>query len=263
MPESPIMSLPSDAILDDMPARGLRLLGALSSNPYIRAALAQRGYSDATHEHGWSLVLKASGYRRPVAELLAKPEAAAAMAEIDAWDEPNFRIARATLVLMPEQRDFLFQDLEAQTGAAAVASVTTFLDRCDELETSKDRKATRKADLAALDRLAERGISKAERERLRALLAVATASPDAGGLAPKSPADPAKEAARAAERREARIALWGFVTEWSEIAKTVIKRRDHLIQLGLAKRKAGKNGKSAKNGKKAEPATNENEGGEK
>jgi hypothetical protein len=240
----PEITTPSDAVLNDMPARGLKLLGAISSNGHIWTALTRRGYSEATHEQGWSLVLKASGYRRPLAEVLARPEAAAAIASLDVWDEPNFRVARAALVTMPEQRDFLFQDLEAQTGAAAVASVATFLDRLDELENSKERKATRKADQAALDRLAERGIHKEERARLRQLLATATASPDAADLAPKGPADAAKDASKAAEQREAKIALWAFWTEWSEIAKTDIKRRDYLIHLGLAKRKPGKKGES-------------------
>lgn len=239
MPEIQIQS-PSDTVLEEIPARGLKLLGAISHNPYIRATLARRGYTDATHEHGWSLVLKAAGYRKPVAESLERPEAAAAIAELDAWDEPNFRVARAALVLHPEQRDFLFQDLEAQSGAAAIASVTTFLDRLDELESGKDRKTTRKADQAALDKLAERGIPKEERGRLRKLLAVATGSPDPASLAPKAAAAAEKQAIAAAEQREARIALWAFWTEWSEVAKADIKRRDHLIQMGLAKRKAGK-----------------------
>lgn len=238
----PEIRTPSDTVLDNMPARGLKLLGALSSNPAIRTVLKRRGYSDATHEKGWTLVLKASGYRRPAADVLAKPEAAAAIAELDAWDEPNFRIARAALVTMPEQRDFLFRDLEAQTGPAAVASVATFLDRLDEMESSKDRKATRKPDQAALDKLAERGIGKEERTRLRKLLAVATASPDAADLPLEAPGDTAKDATEAAEQREAKVALWAFWTEWSEVAKVDIKRRDHLIQLGLAKRKASKNG---------------------
>lgn len=255
MPDTTEIPLPSDTILDEMPARGLKLLGAISTNPYIRATFAQRGYSDATHELGWSLVLKASGYRRPVAEALNKPEAAAAIVELDRWDEPSFRVARAALLLMPEQRSFLFQDLEPQSGAAAVASVVTFLDRCDELETSEERMATRKADLAALERLAERGISKEERERLRKLVAVATASPDAAALPPNAPDAAAKNATKEAERREAKIALWAFCMEWSEVAKADIKRRDHLIQLGLGKRKTAKKGQK-------DAVTGKEEGGE-
>lgn len=223
-------SVPSDTVLEAMPTRGLKLLGAISKNPQIRTSLSKRGYTEATHELGWSLVLKASGYRRP-AEAANRLDAAAAIAELDAWDEPSFRVARAALVLMPEQRDFLFEGLEAQKGIAAVAAVATFLDRCDELESSKERKATRKADHAALDRLAERGITKEERARLRKLLSVATSFAEAAPPAPSAPSE------KATDHREAQVALWAFWTEWSEIAKTDIKRRDHLIQLGLAKRK--------------------------
>jgi hypothetical protein len=50
----------------------------------------------------------------------------------------------------------------------------------------------------------------------------------------------ASDAAKNEEQRQAKIALWTFHAEWSEIAKADIKRRDHLIQLGLAKRKAPK-----------------------
>jgi hypothetical protein len=235
----PEMMTPSDTVLDEINGRGLKLLGAISSNPHIRRALSRRGYTDATHELGWSLVLKASGYRKPAGEVLEKPEAVAAIAEVDAWDEPSFRVARAALVTHPEQRSFVFDGLEAQTGAAAVASVTTFLDRLDELENGADRKATRKADHAALAKLGERGIDKAERVRLRHLLAVATASPEASGPTPQAAAAAEKQAVLASEQREAKIALWVFWTEWSEIAKVDIRRRDHLIQMGLAKRKAG------------------------
>ena len=125
-----------------------------------------------------------------------------------------------------------------------MASVTTFLDRLDELESSKERKATRKADQAALDKLAERGIGKDERTRLRKLLAIATGSPDVTTITPKAAAEAEKHAIKAAEQREARVALWAFWTEWSECAKADIKRRDHLIQLGLAKRKTGKKAKA-------------------
>jgi hypothetical protein len=48
------------------------------------------------------------------------------------------------------------------------------------------------------------------------------------------------DAAAATELREARIAVWRWYAEWSDIAKAVIKRRDWLIQLGLAQRKTTK-----------------------
>lgn len=231
---------PSDTVLDETPARALKFMSAVSTNPTIRAILERRGYTDAYHDKGWELLLKASGYKRaPAAPVQSRPEAAAAIAELDQWDEPHFRIARAALGEFPDQRDFVFENLDPQTGAGAVVSITTFLDRLDHLENGKDRKATRKIDHAALAKLAERGISDAERTRLRGLLKTAIASPEPQAQAPKAP--PAQND----DARAVKLALWTFYSEWSEIAKADIKRRDYLIQLGLAKRKAPK--KTAEN----------------
>lgn len=133
----------------------------------------------------------------------------------------------------PDQHTFLFQDLEPQTGPGAVVSITTFLDRLDALESSKDRKATRKADEAALAKLSDRGITAKERTRLRGLLTVALGSPNADAAPPSIKASPKAEA----EQRAAKIELWTFYAEWTEIARADIKRRDYLIQLGMAKRK--------------------------
>jgi len=212
--------------------------------PFPAAGLRSRG----TAGHLPATEPPAAGFRRAASAALARPEAAAAIAELDAWDEPNFRVARAALATMPEQLAYVFDNLEPQKGVGAVASVTTFLDRADGLESSKERKATRKADQAALDKLAERGIGPDERKRLRGLLATATASPEAEALLPAGTSDSAKEAAAKAEQREAKIALWTLLSEWSEVAKADIKRRDHLIQLGIAKRKAKKNTPKAPGG---------------
>ncbi|MCC6554459.1 MAG: hypothetical protein IT372_15885 [Polyangiaceae bacterium] len=252
---------PSDNVLDELPPRALKLMGAVSMNPYIRAALAKRGYTDAVHEQGWMLVLRASGYRAPgKGAAPATPAATQAIAAIDAWDEPTFRVAQAALLAgFPEQAAFVFEDLEAQKGVAAVVSVTTFLDRLDGLESGEDRAATRDADHAALAKLAARGIDADERRRLRDLLAVAQGSPTADDSPPSIKPDPKAEA----DRRQARIDLYAFYNEWSEIARADIKRRDHLIQLGLAKRKVGKK-KAAKKDepKKDEPKRDEPKGGD-
>lgn len=235
--------VPSDTVLDGIPARALKFFGAVSTNPHIRAALARRGYSQSIHDEAWALLLKAAGYRRAVEPSPDRPEAVAAIAELDDWDEPNFRVARAALLSMPEQRDFVFRDLSPARGAAAVVSVRTFLDRLDELENGEDRKATRKADHAALKKLAERRIDQAERSRLRELIAAATALP--AEEAPAPPEDAEKTETLAAEQREAKIKLWALWAEWSEVARAEIKRRDYLIQLGLAKRKTTKKGQAA------------------
>jgi phosphatidylinositol phospholipase C delta len=66
--------------------------------------------------------------------------------EIDAWDEPNYAVIRAVLENHhPEVVDFLFDNLTPKQGPEAVVGVSTFLDRLDALESSPERKATRKA----------------------------------------------------------------------------------------------------------------------
>ncbi|MEP7126395.1 MAG: hypothetical protein ABJE95_36025 [Byssovorax sp.] len=238
---------PSDTVLDEAPTRAIKLLGALSTNRAIRAAFARRGYTQVVHEHGWQLALKASGYRRTTPIVFDSPEATSAIATIDSWDEPTFRVARAALAgEFPEQCQLVFQDLQPQTGIAAVVSVTTFLNRLDVLENDKDRKATRKVDQAALAKLAARGITPAERERMRKLLAVAQRSSAEAPMDAASAVDPAIEAA---ELRAAKVAVYAWYAEWREVAKADIKRRDHLIQLGVAQRKAPKKAEVAPVGK--------------
>jgi hypothetical protein len=86
--------------------------------------------------------------------------------------------------------------------ADAVGAVTTFLERMAALRDSPNRKATRKADHAALRGLTERGIGQALFDRLSELVAAASVEADQ-------------------------------VEEWSTVARAVIKRRDYLIRLGL------------------------------
>lgn len=61
-----------------------------------------------------------------------------------------------------------------------------------------------------------------------------------------STVDPATEAA---ELRAAKVEVYAWYVEWREVAKADIKRRDHLIQLGVAQRKAPKKAEAAPGGK--------------
>ena len=70
----------------------------------------------------------------------------------------------------PEQDAFVFGNLVTASGIAAVPVVATFLDRLDALESSPERKSTRKADHDALDLLAQRGLTKEQRKDMRHLV---------------------------------------------------------------------------------------------
>ncbi len=226
---------PSETILEETPARALKFLGALSTNVAIRLQMATEGhYADEVHEDGYTRLLTAMGYYRPSPLPLPDNKAVlAAVVELDAWDEPNFRMIRAALEYRhPEQCELLFHELQADKRAAAVVGVARLLDRLDVLESGSDREDSREADHAALATLATRGYGPEERVRLRDLVRTAKALKPA----PVKPVPPGKDV----ERRQALLDLWIWYHEWSEVARAVIKRRDYLIQLGLAKRKRSK-----------------------
>lgn len=237
----------SDTVLAETPARVLKFLGAVSRSSRIRSTLATRGYGDEDHQEGWSLLLKDSGYANPKPPTGAT-EAAKATAELDAWDEPNFRVIRATLERrFPDQAKFVFaNDLAPSTGAGAVLSVATLLGRLKALKDASDRKATRKQDHAALAVLDQKGYSAAELARLAGL--VETASQAAPVV------DPSADRATEDEQRAARLAVRAWFDEWSETARAIVKRRDDLIALGLAARRSSDKTAPANGGAPSPPA---------
>jgi hypothetical protein len=226
---APVVTV-SQAVLDATPMRALVFLRGSRFKP-LRAVLQRAGYQPKDHSEGWSLLKRSCGFFEE-AEGAMHDETADAVKELDAWDEAGFRRARAALArLHPEQCEFVFRGgLKASQGLPAVMGVLTFLDRLDELETSPDRRATRKQDQAALATLAQRGFDDKERKRLRALVDVVQSSPE---LVDDDGADDA--------RQQALVQLRAWFEDWSDTARSVVVRRDHLIRLGLAQRKA--NGK--------------------
>jgi hypothetical protein len=217
---------PSRQTLDQVPPRVLMFLIAVGTSVPIRAALASRGYSQKESDYAWDLLKKLAGTTSagdsgPGIDKKIQD----AIVELDRWDEPNFESLEATLLRFhPEQARFVFEKLEAKQGPEAVVSVSTLLDRLDKLESGEGRKDTRKADTAALKTLSERGYTKDERARLRDLVKL---SQSVVLVAPVSDE----------ERTQALMALYRWLSDWSSAAKIVITRRDHLIRLGLAKRK--------------------------
>jgi len=233
----------SRQLLDETPERALKFLAGVAASAEIRTVLNQYGYCDSEHQLGWTLLHAATGYRPSPPPPEIDHAAAEAIAALDAWDEPNFRLARATLNRrFPEQAEFVFQDLTAATGAGALLSVRTFLDRLDMLEgklpgRDHKHKETKQADLKAVATLAERGITTEERARLRKLLTTAQRGAQALAETEKLAAE---AAAQAAAREQTLSELRSFYEEWAEVARVVIHRRDHHIRLGLAKRKPKK-----------------------
>lgn len=235
-------SEPSRQVLDEAPIRAVRMLKTLGTHLQIRAILASRGYTHEDHNEGWRLLHEASGFN-PLAvapgDALAAPldeSVRAALIEIDATDEPLLRILRASLSRrFPAQAAFVLDGVEATQGAGSVIGVATILARLDALASDPARKKTRADDRKVLDLVAQRGYGPERIKDLRALLKKAQSSPD---VLPS--VDAITSAGVDPTRAVALAALHAWWKEWSEIARAVIRRRDHLILLGLAHRAARK-----------------------
>jgi hypothetical protein len=213
--------------------RGMRFLRTLSHVPEIRAALSEgAGYTEADHAQGWRLLLTAMGYSRlgiTFAPSNPFPQQAA-LVELDEWDGVAFDRTRATLrFAFPAQHDYVFQGLNAATGADTIGTVQTFVERVVALRdgTDPNRTDTREEDKAAAARLEERKIFNPEiQAHLEGLLG------QAKQLAPLP-----KGSSNEDEVQNASDELHVWLSDWTGQARAFITRGDYLIRLGLSTRK--------------------------
>ena len=216
---------------EDSLTRALQFLRTVGTDSTIRAAMRQVGFGIDDMKQGWSLVLKACA--APAVDTKFTPHSGPvgeATQKIDAWQSTMLLRAHAALRrLHPEQDAFVFDHLEVGSGIAAVVSVSLFLQRLGALESSPDRKATRKADHAALATLEQRGVTKEERKQIKALV----------HLVETTPAPAVEDAVAPPDARMAALGeLYAWVQDWSDCARSVITRRDQLLRLGIGKRRA-------------------------
>ncbi|MEO6419864.1 MAG: hypothetical protein ABIP39_10680 [Polyangiaceae bacterium] len=220
------------ATLEDTPRRALEFIRGIGASPEVMRALVTAGYTTNDHEEGIRLVNDVLGYiSRPSA--IAQPSApsyAAAVKEIKQWVKSDFRRIKIGLHrFFPEQAEYLFTGLDVSGVMDAVALVEIFLKRLGSLANAPERKATRKADHAAIAMLETRRVTKANLKHLHALVTETHATPTV----------PPVEATTGATdgRVEALVALRAWYADWAETARIVLTRRDYLIRVGLATRK--------------------------
>jgi len=216
--------------LEALPYRVFTFLSGIGASAEIRSLLARAGYSATTNEEGWSLLHALSGFRLGPEDFVPAPEprmtGREAFAALDGWYKREARLLRRMLErACPEQAAFVFDGLEASPAAAV--SVALLCDRLDALEKGRSE-ATRAADQAAIALLSKRGCGSSERARLREWLTTTRN----GDVAPGE-----SESNESAARGEALRRLYRWYTDWAEPARLVLKRRDHLIRLGLARRR--------------------------
>ena len=208
--------------LEETPMRVTQFLLALATRPLARRLLERRGYDKREHQRGWRLLEKAGSYESD--EAITDLEVRDAIAEADRWDEPGIRIIRAAFTRHPDARAAVLKGIEPVAGPAAVLNVAKLLERLNALEKTKEGQA-------ALATLAERGIDAAERGRMAALVKIAKR-----GTQPQ-PVDESDESKQEAYMQTL-VELRDWYTEWAEVARINITRRDYLIALGLAERRS-------------------------
>lgn len=222
----------SQRTLESYLMRTAVFLTTVRKDDQIRGLLEARGYDNAEHEDALKRVTTLLGLgpskQREVDQLRA-------MNEVDAADENIFKIVTATLTRrFPEDAEEILRGIAPGAGYDAVLNLEILLDRIDERESGVGREATREGDMKIVNTLAKRGFDKEERDRLKALITLAKQ------VTPVMPtaALQAKEEKRYIENL---MAVRDWYLEWADIARTVMKRRDQLIKLGLASlRRPGK-----------------------
>ncbi|HEY5958894.1 MAG TPA: hypothetical protein VIV60_20175, partial [Polyangiaceae bacterium] len=213
--------------------RGTKFFKTVARNPVVRGALLSRGLTDDELAQGWKFYSELHGFGGKAEARPATKQTAAAQAinEIDAWDAPTYSAAHAVLdARYPTVAQFLFDNLEATVGVAAVVGAQRFLDRLDVLRDGKAPAIDPDVQYAAVALLATRRIIDNQREvELRKLIDTARlgARPDEVIDAPEM--DP--------RRRDVAEACIHWLHEWREVARVAINRRDFRIALGLAQRR--------------------------
>jgi hypothetical protein len=225
----------SSEVLEATPDRATRLLSDIGAVATIRTLLAEAGMADQDIIEGRDYLLACLAAPRGISAAVDTDDAKAqraSVAELDQWDEPSFGRFGATLKRhYPSAQAYVFANLSASTGVAAVHGVATFLTRIDALEggTDPDRQATKKDDKKAVELLAKRGLDKAERARLQKLVHVA--------LGPTATLPQQSGQQTPAERVKALTTLREWYEEWAAAARSVVKKKSYRIRIGIATRK--------------------------
>lgn len=216
--------------LEATPTRALNFLLGVSASAAIYEALRARGYSPEEHRLGWSLLAETGALHFQDEILEGRTEASAALIALDDEDERVFGLVRACLEFeFADQAAMLLDGLSSARGAVVVLHMARLLERMDALDAS-----THEQDRKAMAKLAVRGIGRAQRARLAALVKQAQALPT---VEPHH----VRAGERQIRHKESLMRLRAWHNEWSGVARACISRRDYFIRLGMASRRP-KNG---------------------
>lgn len=228
-----LLEPPPARALQELPARAVTFLRIAGGQAPIRARLVAAGYGLEEHEEGRRLLLATcpfcTGGGDPGEDLRAR----AAAAEIERWVPAQWPRLRAAVEHRHPESVAVIDELAAAPGARALLLVAALLARLDALEEEPRARAL-------LATLARRGLDRAERARLGALVRAAqglTAADAAAELAASSTGGGPAPAPDAGDDVAALRALHAWYRDWATTARAVIERRDWLIRLGVVDRR--------------------------
>ncbi|MBN8614201.1 MAG: hypothetical protein J0L92_26620 [Deltaproteobacteria bacterium] len=204
------------------PGRAFQFLMGINNLPTVRELMTTLGFDESERERGWDL-LRTVGMR-PRPDRLTDVDVRNAVTAIDQWDERAFVFIDSAFTRHPDAHAAVLKDLAPIAGDGAVMNADTLLRRLADLEKTEEGRA-------ALAALAKKGLGEAERKRIAGLVEVAMGKGKMIAATTLTDAEAAHE--------EALLDLRDWYTEWAEIARFSVKRRDYLITLGLAERRSG------------------------
>ncbi|MCZ7679162.1 MAG: hypothetical protein M5U28_10580 [Sandaracinaceae bacterium] len=191
-------------------------------NRRVRRALAAHGFREEDFEEGFARLKDIAKSRLDLEPVELDPRL---VRELDEWENRWFPIVDATLRHnFPDIHARVFLNLRQTEGVEVVLSVSTLLDRLDEV-VAPVREGGMSDGRAALALLQRRGLTEEVVAAARALLA------EIGSL--EADEDGVDEELEAKEREEAERRLWSWYLEWSAIARAAIRDRRLLRMLGF------------------------------
>lgn len=199
-------------------------------NPRVFSIMATRGFSHEDLEEGWELFTTAAGekltYSRRGTDPMAPNEARRYLAELDHWENTWYPVISATLERhYPEIHEQVFKNLAQTDGVEVMVSVGTLIQRITEMQSS-----TAGQEANAL--LNTRGLTNEIRDQATTIIDTLKKHEEAQL--------PQLDPAAVEKQRMAMVDAWTWYREWSQIARTVIKRGDVLVRLGLRQLERGR-----------------------
>ncbi len=210
---------PSRQVLAEIPLRVVLFLGTICRYDVIRTTLQTGGYGPDAHREGCQLLQAVCEYPSVALDHAADERARAALGAVDEYARTHFARFRAMAERYFPTLAGLFPSLTDYEPARSLHATRALLDWLAEAESAEQNQMAQK--------LAERGLTIAERRRLADLVALATTVETPTGTDTSG-----------TNRDQALLDLYNWYSDWSATARALVKRKDHRCSLGIGEKRA-------------------------